>query len=718
MILSSAGRASSADQELLIALRNAWEITPDAPFIVIGRVRSRGEKPVFFLEELEHPTTGSRLVYPEQVVSASAYIPASETQGIADHVDRLREAKWAIAELILSPDRERLKHANLHGCMVRRGTLHLLLEDLPRGWDATIMGGQGARLLTQSARAALEEHVRAELLSAHEYLTRQIRADQTTLQGVDEALAQAQQHQARIESERAQGTQTLATLRAELDEKRELLDQLGDTLLQKTQIMEQRFRHLSDLLEKKGNRLRALGLVDEADIDALMPPASHSTSPAHRSLQDLLGGDFARLAPFLQAQLWRTGMLYSQAQLRDFLALMLTHDLVVLAGDSGAGKTSLVRSVAAAIGARCSVIPVKPNWTGPEDLLGYYNPIERCYHPTPFLQCLQRAEREPEMLHFICLDEMNLARVEHYFADFLSLLEARGEAPVIPLYTSDEERHIVMENGLFLAIEAEARRRAGLPEDSTLEALLKDDTANHVLHLLGGFKDAESVLLHHSRLRRGLAASMRIPTEMRFPQNVRIVGAINVDETTHYLSPKVLDRVHVLRFRNPVLTDWGALEAEIEDFDPDQISAPLHLMPDQVGPRMEYPAFERHTPAAAFLLELARNHLDPLGIEFGLRAIRQSLGYLQAAEIAGIDPATSLNNVILHKVLPKVTLDTARTGSDGRNRRDILVGMRDYLRRSIKPETLAGNVEDCVVLLDRVIAVAEGNNGIANYWLR
>jgi 5-methylcytosine-specific restriction endonuclease McrBC GTP-binding regulatory subunit McrB len=121
-------------------------------------------------------------------------------------------------------------------------------------------------------------------------------------------------------------------------------------------------------------------------------------------------------------------MLFSQAQLRDLLALLRTHDLIVLAGDSGSGKTSLVRGVAEAIGGVCTVVPVKPNWTGPEDLLGYYNPIERRFLPTPFLKALLDAARAPQVLHLIVLDEMNLARVEHYFADFLSRLEERAFA--------------------------------------------------------------------------------------------------------------------------------------------------------------------------------------------------------------------------------------------------------------------------------------------------
>src|SRR3546814_12472584 len=100
---------------------------------------------------------------------------------------------------------------------------------------------------------------------------------------------------------------------------------------------------------------------------------------------------------------------------------------------------------------------------------------------------------------------MNLASVEHYCADFLSLLENRTKAPEIPLYTADEERHVVVEQGIFLEIEAEARRRSGLSEGATLEDVLRDDRANAELHRIGGFTDNESALVHHGRLRRSLA---------------------------------------------------------------------------------------------------------------------------------------------------------------------------------------------------------------------
>lgn len=274
-----------------------------------------------------------------------------------------------------------------------------------------------------------------------------------------------------------------------------------------------------------------------------------------------------------------------------------------------------------------------------------------------------------------------------------------------------------MENSLFLAIEEEVRSRMGLPDTTTLEEMLTNEEASSMLHRLGGFKDAESVLRHHARLRRSLSAIARTPTVLRFPPNVRIVGAVNVDETTHYLSPKVLDRVHVLRFRNPVLVDWDAIETELEPFEAD-LDLPVRLSAAELGARDDYPPFDRHDPEAAFLAGIARRQLDPLGVEFGLRAIRQSLHYLEQARIAGIGQNAALNNVILHKVLPKLTLDMGRSASDGRPRRDILIALRGELADRLKELDRSVVTEHCVDALDQLIAAADGNNGIANYWLR
>lgn len=690
-------------------LRAAWGFAPDVPIVVVGQLRMVqliDGRTLYSLDRLEHSETGIGLVYPGDAGSgpASAFVYAADAAGLDGS-----GPSWAIAELQLSPIEHRDKRKNPYACTVRGGSLRFLRE-IPEQWEVNVSGKASVRTISDAAFGAIQmqQQKRQAVLAAESTEAAQRRSAE--LRQLTEEILQ-------LENTRdAQKEEVKAVQEHARTEALQAAERMAQ-ITQEARDMEQRLQRLSDLLVDKGHRLVAMGLLSEADLEALLPQARTSHPEPSHDFQELLGSDFTRVAPFVQARLWKEGMLFTQAQLRDFLALLRTNDVIVLAGDSGSGKTSLVRKVAESIGGHWTVIPVKPNWTSPEDLLGYYNPIERSYQPTPFLLALQAAQAEPDTPHFICLDEMNLARVEHYFADFLSLLETRTGSPSIPLYSSDEESHSVMENSLFLAVEAEVRSRLSLSDATTLEDMLRSDDANELLHRLGGFKDAESVLLHHARLRRSLAATTRTPTVLRFPSNVRIIGAVNVDETTHYLSTKVLDRVHVLRFRNPVLIDWDAVEAELEAFEAD-LDLPVRLGTEAFGAREDYPVFDRNDPDTAFLAGIARRQLDPLGVEFGLRAIRQSLHYIRQAQSAGIGNKAALNNVILHKVLPKLTLDLSRTGSNGHPRRDILLALRAEVADHLQGLDHKEVTESCIEAIDQLIAVADGNNGIANYWLR
>ena len=708
----------------------AWGMTEVGPLVVVGTLSGtlRNDKPgLLFLNDLTHPETGVGLVYPGETRPATAFVLSRDARAHL-HLGAAAPGKyWAIGELELSSPAEREKHGNPWKCDVRQGTLRLLSE-LPKEWRVAVSGPVFARQISASAREAIEASVKEQILREVRELALQDEKNRETIARIKAELEEEgnkaretrSQFDAEAEASRRRGDAAQKRAReieSQLRSENERFDQFRQTVERETQIMKNRYRLISELVSEKGKRLLSLGLVDEDDLALLLPQAQSGDEGPRFGLREALEGDFTRLAPLIQVKLARKGLMYSQAQLRDFLALLRTRDLVVLAGDSGSGKTSLVKAVAEAIGGQATIIPVKPNWTGPEDLLGYFNPIERRYHATPFLAALQAAAREPQVPHFICLDEMNLARVEHYFADFLSLLENRISAPEIQLYTADEERHVVVEQVLFLELEAEARRRAGLGEDAGMEDLLKDDKANEALHRLGGFSEAESVLLYHARLRRSLSAQMRMPTSLHFPGNAWIFGAVNMDETTHHLSPKVLDRVHVLRFRNPMLADWDKIEAEIAGVREDAES-PLQLAIEDLGHRADYPAFDRHDENVAFLAQLARRQLDPLGIEFGLRAIRQSAGYIQAAATAGISTSVALDNVVKHKILPKIAFDTNRPASDGRNRREILRELRAELAAQFGQLDPGSGEENSVTALDRLIDLADGNNGVANYWLR
>lgn len=725
--------------DLLDGLRAAWDMPAGRPIRVVGRLTLThgGSGDIVFLNDFEHPETGVGLVYPSVQTAqgvnqkpAFAFVPPGPSREVASSQELAAGEQWAIAEVELSSISERQKHQNPWRVNVRSGTLRLL-SDIPDEWQIQVLGAQSVKRISASARDEIEDHVRRlvfdedqELAQRHAEnvqrleelatIRRQAEEDARTMfAGLHDELAG---HRQRGEAARQEADDLQQRLAAERDH----LERQRRHIEEETRIMQLRHRQLQDLLSEKRDRLIALGLVDASDIDAVMPEKEQSQDERQGvGFSEAVGGDFSRLAPVLQVQMHRNGLLYTQAMLRDFLALLRTRDLVVLAGDSGSGKTSLVRTVAAAIGGVCTVVPVKPNWTGPEDLLGYYNPMERSYQATPFLIALQAAARKPDVPHFICLDEMNLARVEHYFADFLSLLEQRGAPPTIQLYTADEERHVVVEQALFLHVEAEARQRAGLGDTATFEDILSDDRANAEIHRLSGLGDKESVVLHHARLRRSLATQMRMPTSLKLPANVWIFGAVNMDETTHQLSPKVLDRVHVLRFGNPMLADWDEIEAEIDaaaDSLPADLS-PVLIRPDEIGLRQDYPTFDRLDEEVRFLSDVSRRHLDPLGVEFGLRAIRQAQGYIAAATAAGLSRHQALDAIIRHKILPKMAFDTSRPSGSGRSRSDILEELRGDLAKRFEGTDVDVDANS-VTELGRMIRLAEGNNRIVNYWLR
>lgn len=714
----TASSLDRSDEDLLQELRKTWGYEGEEPLRVIGRLTpkfGKNDRWVVFLEELEHPVRGHAIVYPgDNRTWTNAFVGVGEAERQIDLKSAIDAPPLAFAELELSPLKERQKQKNPFACTVRKGSLRVLGE-IPEFWNAEVRTAGSVAFIADAASKAVAERVEAELSELRavqadsrkdvKALADEIERERAITEELRDEIARRRKENLEIE---VLHEQKMAEIR-ERSAQKLLLDRIRNE--QEIEEMEKRCQMLSDLLQEKGRRLVALDLIDEDDLARLLPDTRPAIEQEGHDFTEVFDGKRESVVSFVQARLWHRGMLYTRAQLANFLALLCTHDLIMLAGDSGSGKTSPARHVAEALGGSCKVIPVKPNWTGPEDLLGYYNPISRSYHPTPFLLALQAAHEEPNRLHVICLDEMNLARVEYYFADFLSLLEDRAVLPEIQLFTSDDERHAVSENRAFLTVEAEVRSRLGLGEDTTLEDLLRHDEAGTLLRRLGGLGDSESILNQHDRLRRALSAQARTPTSLRLPANVRIVGAINVDETTHYLSPKILDRAHVMRFRNPVLADWDGIEAEVKSFEID-LDLPVCMPVEALGSRMEYPSFDRKNPDVSFLLTLARDHLDPIGIEFGLRAIRQSINYIREAESFGIGGDEALNNVILHKVLPKIALDAS--GSRGERLKALLEALEARLV-DLDPASVP---ERCVDALGRVIAGIDANNGIANYWAR
>jgi len=119
---------------------------------------------------------------------------------------------------------------------------------------------------------------------------------------------------------------------------------------------------------------------------------------------------------------------YSQNTINAFLAGFASSRLEILEGLSGTGKSSLPRYFAKYTSSKAIFLPVQSSWRDKTSILGYFNDFSKSYHETDFLRSLYEASYNPDQLTFFVLDEMNISRIEYYFADFLSVLEYPSDA--------------------------------------------------------------------------------------------------------------------------------------------------------------------------------------------------------------------------------------------------------------------------------------------------
>ncbi|MDM5360421.1 AAA family ATPase [Peribacillus sp. ACCC06369] len=147
------------------------------------------------------------------------------------------------------------------------------------------------------------------------------------------------------------------------------------------------------------------------------------------------------------------GFNYSDEVLTNFALSLKTKPFVILSGISGSGKSKIAQIFSEFLvddlSKQFAFMSVKPNWKDSKDLLGYHNIITDEYETTPFLNLLIRAAKEPDKPFFLLLDEMNLAKVEHYFSDFLSCIESRNYIEQTTTTATTEEEVITRLNSLY-----------------------------------------------------------------------------------------------------------------------------------------------------------------------------------------------------------------------------------------------------------------------------
>lgn len=488
----------------------------------------------------------------------------------------------------------------------------------------------------------------------------------------------------------------------------------------------QKMENLLSTLKNRVSLCRNLQFINEDDEHKYLNllTAKEYIPVNHLDFEKDFEKSFSKLSEHIHAYLFhKKNLIYTQYQIRNFLTLLRTHDLIVLSGLSGSGKTQIVKAFAEALGGIAKIIPVKPNWTSSDDLIGYYNPLQMSFLPTPFTEAIVEAISNPNQLYFICLDEMNLARAEYYFADFLSKLEERNQQPEIELYANHEEELFVSEfTTLLNLIESSIQ---GKKIKSWQEFLDNEDARNKFFEMLGN-SDKESMLQLHAKMKRRLIDILKFPSTIRIPDNVRFIGSINVDETTHYFSPKILDRIHVVKFDNPLIFE-EQVNGWFENRENEKELKPVYVQPNLLSERKEFPTVNNAELSyiTQKLKEINQKFLLPLNIDFGIRSIRQSLNYAELNKSTydyGDVFDISLNTVILQKIFPRFIFDGTETAKNGDAKIQVVEELQKFLSNEFN-EFYYNNESDETDIgkssseyLEEMIKQANRNNSQFNFF--
>lgn len=488
--------------------------------------------------------------------------------------------------------------------------------------------------------------------------------------------------------------------------------------------MESSIKFLSQKLELCKN----LEFISDNEADKYLNNLKSETFKHPKNHLDFsvdFDGDYAKVSKHIQLFLYKEkGLIYTKFQIQNFLSLLMTHDIIVLSGLSGSGKTQIIKSFAEALGGVAKIIPVKPNWTSSDDLLGYYNPIQSSFLPTPFTEAIAEARQNPNQLYFICLDEMNLARAEYYFADFLSKLEEREETPEVDLYAKHEEDLFLSEFSTLLSLFENALKDKNI---TSWQDFLSDDGARNRFFELLGSMEQETMLKIHSKMKRRLIDILKFPATMKIPSNIRFIGAINVDETTNYFSPKILDRVHIVKFENPLLFE-SAVASNLDDYEYDKELKPIYINPASLGARQSLPKLNEagSEKLVSILKEINKKYLLNLSIDFGVRSIRQAINYANCLKKTCTDGDENsfelvLNTIINQKILPRFVLDGNETLKNGETKIELLKRFSDELKNMLvliddDDQELYATGYLSYKYINDLTSFAEINNGQINFY--
>ena len=353
-----------------------------------------------------------------------------------------------------------------------------------------------------------------------------------------------------------------------------------------------------------------------------------------------------------------------------YFSALRTKPFMLLAGISGTGKSRIVRKLAQATvteklqrdcgytgtdftddrwtlhsPANFELIQVKPNWHNSMDVIGYLSNIPSPHYVfTPFIEFVVKAWQHPEVPFFLCLDEMNLAPVEEYFAEFLSAIESRsfeqGEYitdPIIKPFNSF---------GTAKGEKGEDINVGDLMINTLFPKFKASDAGSEVTKIIEHFRT------------RGLT----------LPKNLIVIGTVNMDETTFSFSRKVLDRAMSVEM-NEVNYD-----SFLEDTTDDNLKAIVKAFEDNEDADLNKMLVDRHIEAREIKDELGDDAqfviaylkcinalLEGTPFKLGYRAANEALIYVQASkEFGQSDSVAALDSFTLMKILSRIEGDETK----------------------------------------------------------
>ena len=253
-----------------------------------------------------------------------------------------------------------------------------------------------------------------------------------------------------------------------------------------------------------------------------------------------------------------------------YLTAIRTKPFLLLAGISGTGKSRIVRELAfkscpkylqdkdgTTPGNYC-MIEVKPNWHDSTELLGYYSNLNMSYQFKKFVKFLVKAKMNPDVPFFVCLDEMNLAPVEQYFAEILSIMETRKHPKIEGRNEMNKDiikTGAIIDSAYFEKYTWKGKggermeRNEPMSDRDWYFEFFNQDTLSE-----GEKAQADKYKGSYTLGKEGLT----------LPDNVIIIGTVNMDDTTHQFSRKVIDRAMTIEMNGGKLSNMFGGSKDLE----------------------------------------------------------------------------------------------------------------------------------------------------------